>query len=285
MPPARGSPISTPRAVPSSIVAPPGTVTPCFPPPKRRFRNPAMAGMVSERRRGASRGYRPAMPRPALDLVGFTPRQVTPDRTPNLHALGGAGPSPRFDPAGGHLPRRRCRPALCPPSTARSATDGGTRAPEVALWRQSNHLVEGEKIYEAARRRTRPSPARSCSGGGTWSRCGPVDHAAAHDFADGRKIPAIYSWPPEFGTEVRPSSARSLRLLGTEAGLPSSRWIADAAIRTLQAPDADDGVPSHRLRPPALRARRSRAPRPRGARRGRGDLSPRRTRREPPWSA
>ena len=39
---------------------------------------------------------------------------------------------------------------------------------EVLLWRQSNRLVGGEKVWEAGKRRDRLLPAPTCSGGTTW---------------------------------------------------------------------------------------------------------------------
>ena len=176
-----------------------------------------------------------------LDLVGLTPRQVTPDRTPNLHALGQRG---SLAPMGSILPAVTCSAQATMLTgtlpTEHGAVGNGWRDPrtfEVALWRQSNHLVEGEKIYEAARRR---DASFTCAKLFWWWNMGAaVDLSITprpYYPADGRKIPAIYSWPPEFGTEAEAELGAFpfFDFWGPKAGLPSSRWIADAAIRTLR---------------------------------------------------
>src|ERR1700724_4924803 len=64
---------------------------------------------------------------------------------------------------------------------------------EVWLWRQSNRLVDGEKIWETAKRR---DPAFTCANMFWW-----YNMASSHDFgatprpiykADGRKLPDCY---------------------------------------------------------------------------------------------
>src|SRR4029078_2169326 len=69
---------------------------------------------------------------------------------------------------------------------------------EVWLWRQSNRLVGGEKVWEAGRRR---DPAVTCGQLLWWEN----KHRTAHWSvtprpmypADGRKIPDIYTQPAE----------------------------------------------------------------------------------------
>src|SRR5229473_5827750 len=69
---------------------------------------------------------------------------------------------------------------------------------EVWLWRQSNRLVGGEKIWEVGRRR---DPAFTTANLFWW-----YNMAATHDFgvtprpiyrSDGRKLPDCYTKPPE----------------------------------------------------------------------------------------
>ena len=176
-----------------------------------------------------------------LDLVGLTMNQITPDRTPHLHALGTRG---SLAPMRSVLPAVTCSAQATMltgtlPST-HGAVGNGWRDPksyEVALWRQSNHLVEGEKLYETARAR---DASFTCAKLFWWWNMG-----AAVDFsitprpfypADGRKIPAIYSWPTEFGatTEAALGKFPFFDFWGPKAGLASSRWIADAAIKTMR---------------------------------------------------
>ena len=103
---------------------------------------------------------------------------------------------------------------------------------EVWLWRQSNRLVAGEKVWEAARRRL---PGFTCAKLFWWYNM----HSSA-DWsvtprptypADGRKIPGIYCQPPALAHEIeRELGAFPLfQFWGPGAGLTSSRWIADCA--------------------------------------------------------
>lgn len=119
------------------------------------------------------------------------------------------------------------------------AVANGWRLPstgEVNLWRQHNALVEGEKLYEAARR---SDPSFTCAKLFWWWNLGAaVDWSITprpYYPADGRKIPAIYAWPTDFGVETEQAlgSFPFFDFWGPKAGLPSSRWIADAALRTL----------------------------------------------------
>jgi predicted AlkP superfamily pyrophosphatase or phosphodiesterase len=175
-----------------------------------------------------------------LDLVGLTPRQIGSD-TPNLAALAQRG---SMAPMGGILPGVTCsaQATMLTGSlpSQHGAVANGWRLPstgEVNLWRQHNALVEGEKIYEAARRR---DPKFTCAKLFWWWNLGaPVDLSITpRPFypADGRKIPAIYSWPTRFGaeTEAELGAFPFFDFWGPKAGLPSSRWIADAALRTLE---------------------------------------------------
>lgn len=105
---------------------------------------------------------------------------------------------------------------------------------EVWLWRQSNRLVAGEKIWEAGKRR---NPAFTTANLFWWYNIG-----ASHDFAitprpiykaDGRKLPDCYTKP----SELREELTRELgpfplfQFWGPGTSIASSRWIADAALR------------------------------------------------------
>lgn len=176
-----------------------------------------------------------------LDLVGLTPRQVTDARTPHLAALGRRG---TMRPMTAILPAVTCSAQATMLTGALPASHGavgnGWRDPkslDVALWRQSNQLVEGEKIYETARRR---DPAFTCAKLFWWWNMGAaVDLSITpRPFypADGRKIVATYSWPPAYGEDLEGALGPFpfFDFWGPKAGLPASRWIADATIRTLR---------------------------------------------------
>lgn len=175
-----------------------------------------------------------------VDVVGLTPRLLS-ARTPNLQDLGRRGASA---PMSTVLPAVTCSAQATlltglPPSTHGAVGNGwlDRASGEVALWRQSNALVSGEKLYEAARRLDR---SFTCAKLFWWWNLGAsVDWSITpRPFypADGRKIPAIYAWPTEFGVEMERALGPFpfFDFWGPRSGLPSSRWIADAAIRTLQ---------------------------------------------------
>jgi predicted AlkP superfamily pyrophosphatase or phosphodiesterase len=103
---------------------------------------------------------------------------------------------------------------------------------QIFFWRQSNHLLEGEQIWDAARRR---DPAFTAANlfwwfnmysGADWSATPRPIYPA-----DGRKIPDIYTHPPDLHgrltSELGPFPF--FQFWGPNAGLPSSAWIADAA--------------------------------------------------------
>jgi predicted AlkP superfamily pyrophosphatase or phosphodiesterase len=90
-----------------------------------------------------------------VDIVGLTPRLLS-ERTPNLLALGKTG---AMAPMTTVLPAVTCSAQATmltglAPSGHGAVGNGWFDRPsgEVALWRQSNALVDGEKVYEAAKR-------------------------------------------------------------------------------------------------------------------------------------
>ncbi len=103
---------------------------------------------------------------------------------------------------------------------------------EVALWKQSNHLVSGEKIWDAARRR---DASFTCAKLFWWfNMYSAADWSVTPRpiyWADGAKYPDIYSDPPELRDELIGALGEFplFDFWGPNAGLPSSRWIADCA--------------------------------------------------------
>jgi predicted AlkP superfamily pyrophosphatase or phosphodiesterase len=174
-----------------------------------------------------------------LDVVGLTPRSVG-DRTPHLAALARRGVA---SPMSTVLPAVTCSAQATMLTGLGPAGHGvvgngwlDRETMEVALWRQSNALVRGEKLYERARAL---DPSFRCAKLFWWWNMG-----AAVDFsitprpfypADGRKIPAVYAWPTRFGSELEAELGPFpfFDFWGPRSGLPSSRWIAKAAARTL----------------------------------------------------
>jgi len=171
-----------------------------------------------------------------LLVVGLTPRHVGP-HTPRLTA---------FARAGAMRPLRTVTPAVTCTMQATFMTGGLPRdhgivangwlfrdLMEVWLWRQSNRLVAGEKIWEAGKRR---DPAFTTANLFWWYNIG-----ASHDFgvtprpiykSDGRKLPDCYTQP----LELREELTRELgpfplfHFWGPATSIASSRWIANAAL-------------------------------------------------------
>jgi predicted AlkP superfamily pyrophosphatase or phosphodiesterase len=170
-----------------------------------------------------------------LDVVGLTAAQVGPD-CPALAALAREG---FLTPMGAVLPAVTCS-AQSSMLTGALPRDHGIVGngwyfrdlSEIWLWRQSNRLVAGEKVWEAARRL---HPRLTCAKLFWWynmytSADWSVTPRPAYP-ADGRKIPGIYTQP----ADLRPELERELgpfplfNFWGPAASIVSSRWIAECA--------------------------------------------------------
>ena len=170
-----------------------------------------------------------------LDVVGLTPAQVGAD-TPALAALAREG---FMTPLGAVLPAVTCsvQSTMLTGTLARNHGIVGNGwyfrdLAEVWFWRQSNHLVAGEKVWEAARRHF---PGLTCAklfwlynmhSSADWS----VTPRPAYP-ADGRKIPGIYCQPHDLKYEIERELGPFplFHFWGPTADLVSSRWIADCA--------------------------------------------------------
>jgi predicted AlkP superfamily pyrophosphatase or phosphodiesterase len=104
---------------------------------------------------------------------------------------------------------------------------------EVWLWRQSNKLVEGEKLWEAARKR---DPAFTCAKLFWWynmysSADWSVTPRPMYP-ADGRKLPDIYTDPPQLRSELNAALGEFplFRFWGPAADIVSTDWIARSAL-------------------------------------------------------
>ena len=174
-----------------------------------------------------------------IDVVGLSTRQLG-ARTPNLLQLSKDGCGAPMRPI---LPAVTCSAqatmltGLLP--SAHGAVGNGwymKETGEAALWRQSNALVSGEKTYEALKRRD-PS-AVTAKIFWWWNLGAAVDLAVTprpYYPADGRKIPAIYAAPHEYGArlEAELGAFPFFDFWGPKSGLPSSRWLAEAAVKTI----------------------------------------------------
>jgi predicted AlkP superfamily pyrophosphatase or phosphodiesterase len=169
-----------------------------------------------------------------LNVVGLTPDMLGPD-TPHLSALAGGGTTAAIHPT---LPAVTCSAQATyltgrPPSGHGIVGNGwyDRDLAQVFFWRQSNRLVQGEKVWETARRRAPELTVAklfwwfNMYSSADWS----VTPRPIYP-ADGRKIPDIYGAPPELTTrltsELGPFPFFSF--WGPAADIKSSRWIADA---------------------------------------------------------
>jgi predicted AlkP superfamily pyrophosphatase or phosphodiesterase len=174
-----------------------------------------------------------------LDVVGLTPRLL--EHAPNLSALarrGGVRPLETVVPAvtttvqstllTGELPR------------VHGAVANGwyfRDLAEVLFWRQSNHLVTGEKVWDAARRR---DPGFTCAKLFWW-----YNMYASADItvtprpmypADGRKLPDIYTQPAGLRDELQRELGQFplFKFWGPAADIESTQWIGRSALAVFE---------------------------------------------------
>jgi predicted AlkP superfamily pyrophosphatase or phosphodiesterase len=105
---------------------------------------------------------------------------------------------------------------------------------EVMFWRQSNHLVQGEKVWEAARQ---CDPAFTCAKLFWWyNMYASVDFAVTPRPmypADGRKLPDIHTHPAGLRDDLQRALGQFplFRFWGPAADIVCTHWIAQAALR------------------------------------------------------
>lgn len=106
---------------------------------------------------------------------------------------------------------------------------------EVKFWRQSNKLVQEEKLWEHLKREDKTF---TCANMFWWyNMYSTVDFSVTprpNYLADGRKIPDIYSYPPKL-RDILQDELGTFPLFhfwGPKTSIKSSKWIADASIKT-----------------------------------------------------
>lgn len=109
---------------------------------------------------------------------------------------------------------------------------------EVWFWRQSNRLVHGPLVWETARRR-RPglSVAQMFWWFNMYSTADLSVTPRPEYPADGRKVPGLYTRPPELRAELEQTLGGFplFHFWGPAADLRSTRWIADATLSVLES--------------------------------------------------
>ncbi len=106
---------------------------------------------------------------------------------------------------------------------------------EVKFWRQSNKLVQSEKIWDILKKK---NAEFSCANHFWWyNMYSSVDYSVTprpNYLADGRKIPDVYSHPDHLRDMLQKELGTFplFHFWGPKTSIKSSQWIADAAIRT-----------------------------------------------------
>ena len=174
-----------------------------------------------------------------IDVVGLTLEHLGP-HTPNISRLAQEGFA---RPMGTVLPAVTCSAqatmltGLLPREHAIVGNGWYFRElAEVLFWRQSNHLVEGERVYQAGRRRDAAYTTAqmfwwfNMYADVEWSVTPRPSYPA-----DGRKLADCYSQPPELRDRLqeRLGAFPLFRFWGPGADISSTRWIADASLAVM----------------------------------------------------
>src|SRR5690606_5855713 len=105
------------------------------------------------------------------------------------------------------------------------------------FWLQSNHLVQGEKVWDAGRR---IDPSFTTAKLFFWfNMYSTADWSVTPRPmypADGRKLPDVYTQPGDLRDELnrKLGTFPLFRFWGPAADIASSRWITDAALHVLR---------------------------------------------------
>jgi len=176
-------------------------------------------------------------------VVGLTPALVG-EHTPNLKALakrGGIRPLNTITPAVTCSAQSTLVTGELPSEHGIVANGWYFRdLSEVWLWRQSNHLVGGEKIWDAGKKR---NPDFTTAKMFWWyNMYASVDWSATPRPmypADGRKIPDHYAWPPELHKELDDKLGQFplFKFWGPVADITSSDWIMRSTLHVMQTRD------------------------------------------------
>lgn len=171
-----------------------------------------------------------------LNVVGLTPELIG-EHTPHLTKLRDEG---ALRTIAATVPAVTCT-AQATYLTGLNVSDHGIVAngwyfrdlAEIWLWRQSNHLVQGEKIWDLARRR---DPSFTVAQLFWWyNMYSSADVSVTPRpmyLSDGRKLPDCYSEPSELRDRLQAELGQFplFKFWGPVADITCSRWITDAAL-------------------------------------------------------
>lgn len=176
------------------------------------------------------------LPLVVINIVGLT-QSMLGEHTPNLNALADDGIR---EPMAGVFPAVTTT-AQASMLTGTSPSEHGIVGngwyfrdeAEVRFWLQSNHLMQGEKVWQ---RLKKDNPDFRCSKLFWWyNMYADVNNAITprpHYPADGRKIMGLYSEPAKLQETIerRIGTFPFFNFWGPKAGIQSSRWIVNCAI-------------------------------------------------------
>ncbi len=106
---------------------------------------------------------------------------------------------------------------------------------EVKFWRQSNSLVQSDKIWDALKEQYQDF---TCANHFWWyNMYSNADYSITprpNYLADGRKIPDVYSYPAELRDKLQNELGTFplFNFWGPKTSIKSSQWIADGALST-----------------------------------------------------
>ncbi len=176
-------------------------------------------------------------------VVGLSPALVGP-HTPNLQRLvtrGAMRPLRTVAPAVTCTVQSTLVTGLMPREHGIVANGWYFRdVAEVALWRQSNRLVSGEKIWDAARAL---DASFTCAKMFWWyNMYSSADWSATPRPmypADGRKLPDHYTHPPELHDELdaRLGTFPLFKFWGPLTDITSTDWIARSTLHVMETRD------------------------------------------------
>jgi predicted AlkP superfamily pyrophosphatase or phosphodiesterase len=175
-----------------------------------------------------------------INVVGLT-HEMLGANTPHLKSLADEGFS---RPLGTILPAVTCS-AQATILTGRLPKEHGIVGngwyfrdlAEVLFWRQSNHLIHGDRIYDEGKRREQSYTTAkmfwwyNMYAAVDWSMTPRPSYPA-----DGRKVFDTYSYPSELRDELQAKLGvfPLHRFWGPGADIRSSRWIADASAEVIR---------------------------------------------------
>ncbi|MFC4094715.1 alkaline phosphatase family protein [Euzebyella saccharophila] len=173
-----------------------------------------------------------------INVVGLTQRLIG-EHTPFIESFLKSGRSAHIYPA---IPAVTCT-AQSTYLTGKTPSEHGVVANgwyfkeecEVKFWRQSNKLVEAEKIWEKLKKQDEHF---TCANMFWWyNMYSTADYSVTprpNYLADGRKIPDCYSHPAELRDTLQSELGMFplFNFWGPKTSIKSSQWIADATIRT-----------------------------------------------------